>query len=395
MKKSFIFFTLLFLLSFFTFGFVSNGTYAQATVKQTDTKSNETGSPKISAKSALLLDYDSGKILFSKNENERLPIASMTKLASLSLIFDALDKGAIKENDGVVVSETAAAVTGSSAFLDAGSTYRITDLIKTIIVASANDSTVALAEHIAGSEDLFVARMNKLASSLELKNTNFENATGLPHNNHYSSAADIAKIYRTVCNNSLYKKYAKIWMDDFIHPSGRKTGLVNTNRLIKTYDGIEGGKTGYTDSAKFCLTASANRGSTRLIAVVIGAENSKIRFAEASSLFNFGFANFESKLVVNSEIPVTITGVNRSNDKVEIYPSKDIVMFNQKMEDNTYTTDIKLDEIKAPLKAGDKVGKLFVFDKNNMVVEEIDLIVKNDVSALKFKDTLRSVITAW
>ena len=250
---------------------------------------SESEQPKISAKSALLLDYASNTVIYSKNADEKLPIASMTKLASLSIILDAIDKGAVKENDMVTVSETAAAVGGSSAFLDAGSSYKVSDLIKTVIIASANDSCVALAEHIAGSEDVFVARMNKLAKNLGLENTNFKNATGLPDKEHYSTAHDMAKIYRTVCNHRLYKKYSKIWMEDFIHPSGRKTGLVNTNRLIRSYEGIEGGKTGYTDAAKFCLTASASRGSTRLISVVIGANDSKTRFNETSSLLNFGF----------------------------------------------------------------------------------------------------------
>ncbi|MBP3581689.1 MAG: D-alanyl-D-alanine carboxypeptidase, partial [Clostridia bacterium] len=250
MKKLFVKFFLAIMLCCLVVGFSvpeSNG-YATG------------NSVQIKAKSALLIDYHSGKVLFEKNATDRLPIASMTKLASLAVIFDALDKGVIKKNDDVIVSETAAAVGGSSAFLDAGSSYKVSELIKSIVVASANDSTVALAEFVAGTEELFVSRMNKFARDLNLNDTNFENSTGLPTENHYSSAFDMAHIYKTMCNNELYKKYAKIWMDDFIHPTGRKTGLVNTNRLVKTYDGLEGGKTGYTDSARFCLTASASRG---------------------------------------------------------------------------------------------------------------------------------------
>lgn len=385
MKKLFVKFFLAIMLCCLVVGFSvpeSNG-YATG------------NSVQIKAKSALLIDYHSGKVLFEKNATDRLPIASMTKLASLAVIFDALDKGVIKKNDDVIVSETAAAVGGSSAFLDAGSSYKVSELIKSIVVASANDSTVALAEFVAGTEELFVSRMNKFARDLNLNDTNFENSTGLPTENHYSSAFDIAHIYKTMCNNELYKKYAKIWMDDFIHPTGRKTGLVNTNRLVKTYDGLEGGKTGYTDSARFCLTASASRGGLRLIGVIIGADDSKTRFAEMTKLFNFGFANYENKCVVNSEVPTTITKFKFSKDKVSVYPEKDSFILLEKGSTETYTTDYELDELKAPLKSGSVVGKMFVFDKDNMVVDEIKLVIKTDVKQVGVKETIRKLVKIW
>ena len=198
MKKSIIWLMLVFAL-----GFVFPVT--------TKTANASEKSFKITAKAAFLVDYHSGQVVFEKNADERLPVASMTKLASLAVIFDYMQKGVVKENDEVVVSKIAAGVSGSSAYLDHGSRYKLTDLVKTVIVASANDSTVALAEHIAGNEDLFVEKMNKFVESLELKNTHFENSTGLPCENHYSSAKDMATIYKTVCNNALYKKYSKIW----------------------------------------------------------------------------------------------------------------------------------------------------------------------------------------
>ncbi len=361
--------------------------------KKVDSSSQE--EIKITAKSGYLVDYNSGNVIYSKNEHERLPIASMTKLATLSLVFDAIGKGIIKENDMVTVSKTAADVGGSSAFLDAGSSYKVVDLIKTVIIASANDSAVALAEYVAGSENGFVARMNKFAESLNLADTNFENCTGLPAKNHYSTAYDMAKIYSTMCNNKLYKKFSKIWMEDFIHPSGRKTSLVNTNRLIKTYDGIEGGKTGYTDSAKFCLTASASRNSMRLVGVIIGANDSKTRFAEMSQMFDYGFANYTNKVVVNSEVPVTILSPKNSKQTAEVYPERNTIMFMTKGDDMTYTTDFQLTETKAPVKAGDSVGKLYVFDKNNMVVDEMNLIVKTDLSEIGFKDIFGKLVNEW
>ena len=390
MMKKLIIFLCLIMMIFNLFLPLKNLNYSLAKTDEFDDK------PKISSRSALLIDYHSGEEIFSKNANERLPIASMTKLASLSLVFDAISKGAVKENDMVVVSENSASVGGSSAFLDAGSSYKLTDLVKSVIIASANDSCVALAEHVAGSEGVFVSRMNKFAKSLGLNDTNFVNSTGLPAADHYSTASDLAKIYKSMCNNPLYKKYSKIWMDDFIHPSGRKTGLVNTNRLVRTFDGIDGGKTGYTDTAKFCLTTSATRGMTRLIAVVIGANDSKTRFSEATNLLNYGFANFESKLAVNSQIPVSSLQILKGKQTVDVYPARDCVRFTSKESESKFTTEVKLNEnIKAPLKSGEKVGKIFVFDKNNMVVDEIELEVRQDVEGVKFKDIFKEVIYKW
>ena len=366
---------------------------ADAIAVKSKTQSQE--NLKISSKAGLLLDYETGSVLFEKNSNERLPIASMTKLATLAVVFDSISKGVLKESDDVVVSKKASHIGGSSAFLDTGSSYKLGELIKSIIIASANDSSVALAEHISGSEENFVSKMNKLVLSLNLKDTNFVNCTGLPAENHYSSARDIAEIYKQICNNEIYKKYSKVWLDDFIHPSGRKTKLTNTNKLIKTYEGIEGGKTGFTNAARFCLTASARRGNMRLIGVVIGANDSKIRTADMTALFDYGFNNFDHKMVLNAEIPVTIAPVLKTEEKIEIYPKRNISILINKKDDKLFTSDFKLNEIKAPIKAGDVVGKLFVFDENNMVVDEVDLIVKKTIAEISFKERLRKLTNAW
>ena len=386
MKKIFSFIAILILsLCYFTVGIVKTANYSFATIDAIN----------VEAKSAYMIDYRTKMPIICKNENQKLPIASMTKLATLAVVFDEINKGNLSEEEFVTVSQNAADTEGSSAFLDAHAKYKVKDLIKTIVVVSANDSCVALAEKISGDEKLFAGKMNAFAKSLNLVNTNFENSTGLPSSNHYSTAKDIVEIYLTVCENKLYKEYSKIWMEDFIHPSGRKTGLVNTNRLIKTFDGIEGGKTGYTDASKFCLTASASRGTTRLIGVIIGAGDSKTRFAEMTTMLSYGFSNFESKMIVNSEIPITITGVAKSNETVEVYPERNCQIFTQKGDENIFTTDFKLDEIFAPVKSGFIVGKLFVFDKNNMVVDEINLIVKKDIERENFKEILNRIIGAW
>ena len=390
MKNPIIF---LFLI-LFTFMFIVPANYCGIT--RAANVVDEISRPEITSKSALLIDYNSGSVIFEKDADKRLPIASMTKLASLSIIFDAISKGLVKENDIVVVSKEAASVGGSSAFLDAGSSYKLTDLIKTVVVASANDSTIALAEHVAGSEDVFVSKMNRLAANLNLNNTHFANCTGLPTSNHYSSAKDMSKIYRTVCNNPIYIKYSKIWMDDFIHPSGRKTGLVNTNRLVKTYEGVEGGKTGYTDLAKYCLTASARRGNLRLIGVVIGANDSKVRFSEMSKLFNYGFSNYTNKLVVNSELPLSKVLMKHSKNEIDVYPERDSLMFMQKGDTRTFRAELQLTEnLKAPKAAGEKVGRIYVFDQNNIVVDEFDAIIKKDAQEEKFIDQFKKLINVW
>ncbi|MBQ7579492.1 MAG: D-alanyl-D-alanine carboxypeptidase, partial [Clostridia bacterium] len=252
----------------------------------------------------------------AKNEKEKLPIASMTKMMSLSVIFDAIKEGKLSLEEKITISENAAETEGSQAFLDAGASYSVCDLIKSFIIASANDSTVALSERVAGSERLFANLMNEKAKQLNLTSSYFKNSTGLPEDGHYSSAKDCAEIYKTILNNEVYKKYANIWMDKIVHPSGRETELVNTNRLVKTYAGCSSGKTGYTSEAKYCLTTSATRNGTTLIAVVIGEKDSKTRFNEVREMLDFGFSNYESKLFLNSsEIKkeISVSGAKKSS----------------------------------------------------------------------------------
>ena len=351
----------------------------------------------INARSAYLIDAHTGTVVYSKNENEKLPVASMTKLATLSVIFNEINKGSLSLSEQVTVSQNAADTEGSSAFLDAESKYTVADLIKTIVVVSANDSCVALAEHISGTEQLFVNKMNSLAQSLALKNTHFENSTGLPSDNHYSSAKDMAKIYQTIYNNAEYKKYSKIWMEDFIHPGGRITGLVNTNRLIKTYDGCESGKTGHTQEAKYCLTASASRGGTKLISVIIGATDSKSRFEQTKQMFNYGFANYESKIIVDKQVPVgdiEITGA--SIKKVPVYASQDYIAFCKKGEQTTYKTHlVAFNKVQAPLNMGDKVGTLLILDQNNIVITELDLVVNQPIEKIKLGQIFDNIFKSW
>ena len=346
----------------------------------------------VSSKSALLYDEKSGTVIYEKNGDKRLPIASMTKLASLVVIFEEIEKGMFTEDSVVRVSSFAAETEGSSAFLDEGSEYKVSDLIMSVIIASANDSTVALAEFVAGSEDNFVKMMNKKANELGLENTNFMNSTGLTVIDHYSSARDIAKIYTEICDNKIYKKYSKIWMTQLVHPSGRKTDLVNTNRLVKIYEGCDCGKTGFTNDAGFCLASSATRGGMRLISVVIGAVDSKTRFDETIKLFNYGFNNYENKQVFSRYKEVGETKVvGGLVEKVCVYPENDFVKFLKKGEIFDYKLEVNTNEIKAPKDVGERVGKLYVLDKNNIVVHEDYLVINEEIKALTLADILKKI----
>ena len=350
------------------------------------------GEIKNNCKACILYDAKSKTIIHAKDENKRLPIASMTKLATLMLVFDAIDQGKLSLDQKIRISKDSASTEGSSAFLDEKSEYLVSDLIMTVIVCSANDSAVALAEAVSGSEVAFVKEMNKKAQELNLENTNFVNATGLPAIDHYSSAYDVSIIYTQICDNPIYKKFSKIWMTELVHPSGRKTDIVNTNRMIRNYEGCDSGKTGFTKDAGFCLAASATRSDMRLVGVVIGASTSKERFAQMANLFDYGFDNFENKLVVSSKKPITVANVSNSKIKqADLFVKEDFVKFLKKGEEFEFC--LKYDEInlKAPIKAGESVGKIYVLDKNNIVIFETDLITDQDIEAITIGEILQKI----
>ena len=270
----------------------------------------------ISYKSAILMDMASEKVLVSDNINDRLPIASVTKLMTVLITLENIETGKISLDDNVFVSENAHGMGGSQIFLDSNENYKLSELLKSVIVCSANDSSVALAEYIAGSENNFVKLMNEKAQQLNLKNTNYVNCTGLPSVDGYSSAYDQAIVLKNVLSYDIYHNYSSIWMEDFIHPNNRTTMMTNTNKLSKFYDGCIGGKTGSTNQAKSCLAVGARKNNTSLISVVLGVDSSKNRFKLASDLLNYGFANFETKQIFNTshlnDKTIKIKGLNKT-----------------------------------------------------------------------------------
>ncbi|MBO7527687.1 MAG: D-alanyl-D-alanine carboxypeptidase, partial [Clostridia bacterium] len=265
----------------------SNFVFAEVTFAQT-------------AKSSMLIDFDTGTIVHENQIDKKLPIASMVKMMTIFLTLKSIDEGSLGTNQKITTTENASGMGGSQVFIDPYVEYTVEDLLKSVIMSSANDASVALAEAISGSEDQFVVLMNDTAKNLGMNNTVYANCTGLPAPEQYSCARDCAVILKNILKYEYYHKFSNIWMDELVHPSGRKTELVNTNKLVKYYDGCDCGKTGSTSEAGYCLTASAKRGNLRLISVIIGAQTGKDRFKETTDLFNYGFANFENKQLVKS-----------------------------------------------------------------------------------------------
>ena len=229
-----------------------------------------------------------------------MPVASICKLMTSLITLEKLDSSEFKLTDCLVASEHACSMEGSQAFLDVGSSYSVSDLLKSVIVASANDSAVVLAEAISGNENAFVIEMNKRAKELGMNNTVYANATGLPSPNQYSTAMDTSLILREIVKHKLFVDYSNIWMDTLVHASGRETELVNTNRLIKYYSNCKAGKTGFTDEAGYCLVSMATNENLNLIAVTLNCDKPQDRFKESMDLFNYGFANYENVLIIKN-----------------------------------------------------------------------------------------------
>ncbi|MDD4291430.1 MAG: D-alanyl-D-alanine carboxypeptidase [Clostridia bacterium] len=355
--------------------------------------STDTSSALLShAKSGLLIS-DNGQVLYEKDMHARRPIASMVKIMTLTLIFEAIEEGKLSLDDLVTASENASSMGGSQAFLDANGTYKADALIKSIVVASANDSCVAMAEHLCGSVTLFVERMNEKALELKMKDTNFANCTGLPDSTQYSSAYDAALMTIELCKHKKFFDYSKIWMEDMVHNDGRITTLTNTNKLVRFYQGCEGGKTGYTAEAGHCVSAIAGRNNMRLIAVVLGGEDSKSRFADASGLLNYGFGAFENKTMLSCGQAVGSAKVkNGKIETVEVIADGVLNLFGERGKLNGETKVEYEATVKAPVKKGDVLGKAYLVS-NGKTIASLDLVAASDVSKLSIWDSIRKAVT--
>ena len=348
----------------------------------------------VSSKSAILMDIGSGQILYEKNAHDKLPPASVTKVMTMLLICEALDSGKITLNDSVQISENAASMGGSQIFLEPGEVQKVDTLLKGIAVASANDGCVAMAEYIAGSIESFVDMMNAKAKELNMKDTNFVNTNGLPVDNHYTSAHDIALMSRELLKHDVIHKYLTTWMDQVVVGKKQATvGLANTNKLIKHYQGATGVKTGFTQQAKYCLSASAKRGDTHLVAVTLGAETSPERFKDATSLLNFGFANYESvKLCSENDNMTTITIDKADEQKVNLVAKDDLSILIKKDGNKDFTRKIKLNENPTvPIKKGTALGYVEVY-QGKTLVGKVDLVNTKDIQKASYLQMLQRVI---
>ena len=347
------------------------------------------------SKSAYLYDFNTKTEIYAYNENQRLPIASMTKIMLLDLVYENLENNRLSLDEKIVVSENASGMGGSQVFLENGGSYTVSDLIKSITVASANDASVALAERLYGSEEECVQKMNEKADSLGLKNTKFSNCTGLPKPTQYSSAKDITLIFADLISHPTYFDYSKIWLDKINH-SKNSTEISNTNKLIRFYEGCDGGKTGFTSEAGFCLTATAKRGNMRLISAVIGAPDSKTRFNEVSKMFNNGFNGYENKAVLDKDLPLDfkLDVVGGKINKIDVLPKTDFFVFSKRGEKPKVTLEYECFKLSAPIKKGDVVGICTVYN-NGIEVGRVELLSTVNVSKMNYFDYVKEIANNW
>lgn len=347
-------------------------------------------------KSAYLCDYYSGEGIYKSNELERLPIASVCKVMTLTLCLDALDSGKISLTDSVTVSANAAGMGGSQVFLQSGLSYTYDQLLKSIVVCSANDSCVAVAESLCGNEQTFVAKMNDKAKELGCGDTLFANCTGLPKPTQYSCAKDVALMYRNLIGHEQYFKYSKIWLEDFNHPDERTTTMTNTNKLVRRYSSCDGGKTGYTGEAGFCLASTAKRDNLRLVSVVLGAKTSDDRFDSAVNMFDYGFANYTNKLVLDKDVnlPERLSVSSGKKESIAVRPERSAFVFSRSDLTPNVTKNVILSELKAPLSKGEVVGKIEIY-KDGIIYDTIDVIASEDVMKADYGDNLRKTAENW
>ena len=345
------------------------------------------------AKSGVLMEESTGKIIFEKNKDEKVAVASMTKMVAQILILEAIEKGQIKWTDKVTASANASSMGGSQIYLSTGETLTVEEMMKGISMASANDATVAMAEFLKGTEIDFVKEMNKKVKELGLKNTKFKNCTGLDEEGHYSTAYDMAVIARELLKHEDILKFSSKYEDYLRVNTPNKFWLVNTNKLVRFYEGADGLKTGHTDAAKYCLAATAKKNDMRLIAIVLGEEVSKVRNSETMALLDYGFNTYGLQIVKKKNETVKTERVEKaSTKKIEYTPSYDTGVLSKKSDTKKkYSYDIKITKNNLPLIKGEVVGKIKIKDGNN-VVGEGDLTVKKSTKKLSYLILLRNTI---
>lgn len=343
-------------------------------------KAEELNSLAESSKSAILLEPTTGEIIYQKNVHEKLPPASMTKIMSMLLIMESIDKEIVKWDDIVTVSDNASSMGGSQILLETGEKMKVEDLFKGIAIASGNDAVVAMAEKIAGTEEMFVKMMNERAKELGLKNTNFKNPHGLDAANHYSTAYDMAMIAKELIKHEKVLEYTSVYETYLRENLPTKIWLVNTNKLVRFYEGVDGLKTGYTAEAGYCLTFTAKKNNLRLLGVVMGEPKSDTRNVEVKEMLDYGFAQYELETMLSTKSILKTKEVDKGKQRyVDLVPTQNINFLNKKTDGKRNASyEVKIGNLKAPLKVGDKVGTLIIKEENN-ATREVDITVKENV----------------
>lgn len=345
----------------------------------------------ISAPSAVLIESQTGKILYEKNAHEQRPCASVTKVMTLLLVFEAIDSGKLSLDTIITTSEHAASMGGSDIWLEPNETMSADDMIKATVVASANDAAVALAEQISGSEEAFVNQMNEKAKQLKMNDTVFKNCNGLDEDGHVTSAYDVAVMSRELTKHEKIFDYTSVWID---YLRGGKTQLVNTNKLLKTYKGITGLKTGTTDKAGCCISATATRDGMSLIGVVLGCDNGKQRFADAASLLDYGFANYSVKeLSAPEDMPLSIDVENGMEDELDLNCDVNSGFVTGKATADEITSTVDLPEsVEAPVKKGQVIGRLSF--KSGDQKRDFDITADSDIEEITFGSVFKEALNS-
>ena len=353
----------------------------------------------LNAKSSILIEASTGKILYEKNKDERYAPASMTKMMSLVIIMDNIYNGNLRLDEMIKTSKNASGMGGSQIFLKEGEEMSVDDMLKGITIGSANDATVALAERIAGSEEAFVKIMNEYAKKLGLKNTHFKNCTGLDENDHYSSAYDMSVIARELVKHDKILNYSSIYETYLRSDTDNKFWLVNTNKLVRFYKGVDGLKTGYTDTAGYCLTATINKDNMRVIAVVMGEDSSTTRNSEVSGLLDYAYNLYKKDTYITKEEVLGNAKVEKGNvEYANIVTVDDISIINKKeYKRGEIKFELDLKYLKAPIKKGDVVGKIKVIENGN-IISEADVTVDKNIDKAgyftMFIRNLKEIISA-
>ena len=331
------------------------------------------------SRSAILIEASTGDILYENNSHEKLPPASMTKMMSMLLVLENIEKGNLKWDDIVTASANASSMGGSQILLETGEEMTVYDLFKGVAVASGNDAIVALAEAVAGSVDGFVSMMNDKALELGLNDTYFKNPHGLNDTNHYSSAYDMAMIAKELSKHEKVFEFTSIYEDYLRQDTNRKLWLVNTNKLVRFYKGVDGFKTGYTKEALYCLTATIDKGF-RVIAVVMGEPSTELRNKEVSEMIDYAYAQYKLVKILNKDDTIGEYMVEKGKNKnVTLVPSSDVTVLNKKLDsDKNYTYNVNIDKLVAPINVGDKVGTIDVIEDGN-IIKSINITVKDNV----------------